>query len=1698
MRAKSMIAILIIGLIAIAAPAFGDAPPWELRAYLSTYTDDADTATETWTWNYTAIRHRWACNHCGYSTSLPSAGEDCPNPWDIAGHPDEPLVAARPERRVLGYLGVEAAMRDGAATAPLVGRPFRPGGAHEPDWLASPWLLNEEMPAEDVGSYMTLRTQGLDDVVAPNDALRFLVIQPGAVRAAASFDYLVPGGEEGDPNEVSEAPAFYLTDEEGVAGTAEAEDYGIHVNPYRVSDGDEFIIRHSERRELVDDGTGNMIYVTTGLNVQVYSTLYGSDFDPEDNLDEDDLRAAYFNDQGCTVITNSGALRIEVPRQYDEEPVENGDNGENGDPENGENGGPIPDIRQNTWVLRIRIRSNTTTLPRPQEVDHGADEPDIIADINADLSAVKQPYVLADLNRTPHLSTNVVEGSTEYEVEEKPIQTNGEGTTEIWPYRMPPASAGRGRAMVQWSHRDEEPEWSVSRPDDARNVFYYTGREWHYVLDPESPDERLVTNEHVADQTEFSTQVPGLENPAYIDTYFMVSRAHPLLTGQEWARWEPGSGIVSLGPEDLDPEVASGGLPRIVIGDWNDTGYGGEYGPGSMTPSRDFYLGNRTPGALRECRVRRRGCGTIYLSEHEHDEDCPACGRTLRDGGGRLELLYDSWEPLAASPAGQSFFMPHSSLRFLPGGSTIPMGAIDYPQRLRAEIPPYQPPSVPGGADNRYENNIAADQGYRGTVVAFHRDGVGALGSNDTWDVFYLAPGSGARLLARGEADQDDAETACPTCDSRYRRDEDDCRYCATDLERESPPVPHSALTAQEFAPLGVQVSVARRIGLAADERIVDLGWVAPGAPRNVEGGEPMPSELSRLQDVRIRNEGNLSVETDMSAGPLYRTQIDPTARSEGRVEQSVPLHEDTLEVELNDDPWILWPQDGTGAMGQRAVARLRAGREDRPVAMGQPLGSYIGDAELFIDLGEDEEVAPFATTLRVVEARVPQSDFELADMEPTLVIHGDELKVLWTAQEPEDTTNIIWSEAEFDEYWRWVLSDGVPADAYNLTDSDDPVDQHSSPSVYLNPDDGTPWIAWHRAITTATGMSSAVRIANLASPGEQWQTAVDDAAKGIAGLVRPDSGGLHWLFWHSGPQGRERLRYSADFELETEPPLAPSDLRVSNAMTGTEYDFFEIELPNGEEDEAFLRYRKPAQSPFTFTKQPSVIGDYDEDGNFVLDVFFSGHIRALGNSDICWARFNFGDPGEEGFPFADIDNNFGKVAFPNVANPMADVIGDDDGHDARDMPEILDAGGNVRGYAGDRLAPSPRRQSFQARHIDWRLTYDYDTEADWYEWLTEAAEIDIAQYNDAKFYLSVVADDGEEWIYAVLWDEGSYDRSTGLYTVIPQLVRIAPGFEGLEAHFVEGIPVWHPFEDEEEGFIREINGTLARALLSPRARDDAEALGAWDDPAAAQRWPAVTLEINPASGTLTWSTMLFNPDDPEDPAAVFNEENMPGIADVMMYADYTPFIHRVTTDDANDDSPSAFFDVAGSGRLDVFWRRSYGDNDAPHFGRPTFLHRAWTRTVHLGDEGATGPTVNDLTIGDSPEWDLENGVLTVSPLAGLSPVSIGHFIEVAYTDGEGNPRTERHRVPGWTAEKPIPVNNVIGEGPLSVFPEVRSLNGVDISRFWLAWSSPREVFDPGYEGGGRIRQSTDIYTGVVVLDHGSLIPEVEILRADR
>ncbi|MCD6360251.1 MAG: hypothetical protein J7M38_05240 [Armatimonadetes bacterium] len=910
--------------------------------------------------------------------------------------------------------------------------------------------------------------------------------------------------------------------------------------------------------------------------------------------------------------------------------------------------------------------------------------------------------------------------------------------------------------------------------------------------------------------------------------------------------------------------------------------------------------------------------------------------------------------------------------------------------------------------------------------------------------------------------------------------------------------------------------------------------------------------------DAPVRSRGRWAQSVPATVGTLFRYR--PGAAGDvAFTGAGLPLHRQESDGAAG--------QDATARLqaGVRAGSGDPYGPREVPVPMGQPVGNYSGEMLVFIDLDGDghldfidadtgvtstatepfdpevdepmEPVSAFATRMRVVESRLPQNDFYSQDIAPTGLYDPSRssLQVIWAgnrasaaggtagaeaaagsspadAATPTHAFNVLYANADIntdafataDPYyrgWLWADTSGTIDDARVLSNDAAGAGNNTSPVAYLDPNNNTRWVLWHRQTTSAAGMGSELRFDS--SSNTQWSGSsltefiygTSGAKQGLTGFVRAGAANNHWLFWYTGPRGNERIHYRWDFDpTSTTVDDNEAELPVANAaVPGSRYDVVteavlqcptcgayadgQIYSPGDPcpvagcsgslaqvEDHG---YRKPAHYPFTYVKDPSVF-ERAVGGHPFVHVFFSGLVRATGNSDICWVRFN-----ED--RMQDASANWGKVAFPRVADNDLYMPAVEYSATAPHPP--------VR-WAGEQLEPDITRRVFQARGMDWMVSDDTgDGDADNTNFATAPDFTPRLQggYGDPELFVGVVTQARgvrNPILYRVTWTDGRYDRATGTYVVTPLLQEITPSGD-MDIAIPPGHP--HPAHVNE--------------LLEPSARVQAGG--------APQEWPSVKLRINPASGTVTWSAPLFNPDAPADQRAVFNTDFAADIVDVLMYANYTPYVTRVTVDPANDDCPSAFYDLGDSSRLTVFWRRSFGTADTPHFGRAAFMHKTYTTAIQVGQPPITSGspiTLVDLNDGGTVGYtvDRANGIITITDHS-----RIGNLIRVSYTSaGPAGAQTEVHRIVGWSSETPIPVNAVVSEGPLRVVPEIYSvpdgLGGsgtVDVVRYWLFWASPRSVYDmrEAASDGQNVKQSSDVYCAVVAPEYGSLLREAEV-----
>lgn len=932
----------------------------------------------------------------------------------------------------------------------------------------------------------------------------------------------------------------------------------------------------------------------------------------------------------------------------------------------------------------------------------------------------------------------------------------------------------------------------------------------------------------------------------------------------------------------------------------------------------------------------------------------------------------------------------------------------------------------------------------------------------------------------------------------------------------------------------------------------------------------PLPQRPHRPSDARaqIRNEGNVALSLrvgnvydfdpaailDRGGPPYLRADVDPLLQSYARQALSGPMTRETFmpRIEnpaagagalfegalLNQSLWdVMAP--GTeqiagentwlsgGGIRTGSAGLINAGTTGKPVPLGQPAGTYLGKHLQYVDVNGDGAfnfakwnvgtgtyvntdssvseynasidlpLEPLAGLLqgqmRVFEGRLPQSDPYSADNDPIVVpgAEAGEWQVLWASNRrsadpgqagydsnaaPAGTgpaaypssaspLNLLYVTTDFagdadDPLYRryvWQSAGGALTPPRPLTD--DPAGAaNSAPWAMRNPADGSVWAFWHRSLRHAGGTERTLRYNRLTS-GSVWDPATEAfiydtglPKQGLRGFIRP---GGAWLFWHAGTAGRERLMYRWRFDGTTSSNEAP--LPVTNAAPtgGTDLISARRYGADGTTLEA-VTIRRPPTSPFTYTRDVSVY-TVDTPTASTLDVYFSGFVTHEGQADICRARFDLNAIGP-----AQPTNNYGKLPYARVNNEEMDPDGLHQLWGSRHLDWLVGQGANLSGTSlvpafnpADGLSPSFRLQ------LGYRDT------------------IGDGQPRPSQSF-------------NLVWEnsrDNTYDRARGLYRVTPIL-----------------IPLPNPIPPHDLA-------TLPSSCAIDRGGGTSYYIRDPHSPANNPR--PLTMEIDPAAGTVQFSSPLFNEDAPNDPSAAFNAVDMLGtvpLNDVVLMASYSPYIFRVTRSGANDSMPSAFYDENGPYRVAVIWRRSFPASETPHFGRPAYMYRAYTNTIQVGRPPISGnvtvtPWNIDMPDGsggaplaEGPDYTVDANTGTIE----VNPQRIGQFLRVAYSDGTTT-RVERHEVIGWSREMVVPVDTVVGEGSMVAVPESYrvpvaegSATLIPAVRYWIFWSSPRGVYDlrlvensaSRVAGDVSVHPSSDIYSAVVTPEFGQLAPE--------
>ncbi len=1618
-------ALIYCALVVLAVTlAVSAAAQQEVRVYKGAATD------ATYQWNESCIHGPYVCPQCGYSSL--TAGT-CPDPWNSHGG-TVTLVQVGPgaaSQRIVstadtaaGACDIQYADGNGVMQyLAVVGRPFQRRDRVYP------------------------RAAGTGTHWAAGDHIRFLFSAPGVGRVAATM---------------------------GLTSGTVPSGFEIAPCPFRVTDGEVVQIRYS---------------AVTG-RCQVYSDLDGLDYDNNPTLGSDEYTA-------------TGAFRFLIP------------------------------VGAPSFAAEFTVHSNSVIIPNTSEAAPPAGV-NFVAGLPVNwgdpILQSRSLYLTAQAN-----GSNVIcDGVTGLVVETgTPIQHH---------YRIPYQAVGIGHTRVLFRNAGEFVwRYNINSSGNAMDGL------------PAASHPGGVGVPLPAHHGPIGEQV----QPA--DAAWLCSRIRVPKSGQTW-RDHNGD----LLPDPVEPNPASRGYGRFLVGRVlpggfvDDTVIPGASARRTMSVLNRWRLPTGTTYAYR-CP----GCGALLTSaqtgtnyDADPANDCPYCLTDIPsppphfDGSATLaDYAVTSLTPppdlFAAGRPTVRPVIPASAVKIdTPAGTTTKLGPNQTAIRaVQIDVPAYQPPSDPTPT---LDNHLDANWGYRGMMMVYNDEN-----GNGKWDVFYRDPLSGVTLPATtavGTA-YGGTHAYCPTCGAVYYGQVPTfCPFDGTPLVTSVPNVvAETDLACEEFDVYDLQISVLKHAVIAHAGDTVDIGRVSPGVDANLVDTTVSPGGVPGLPPGRAafgsdtaavstltRNEGNMPL-----AGG-YSVQVDEAVltaagaglrnRTLGRWLLSNPLLPDTFSWWLDGAGGVFPPAyaNDAGGVGYSGGVREGRGLAGWPVPLGQASGNYAGQyvaylenngvpglqyidrtsgavltagdvdgdgvADNFFDPRVDEPLEPvfaFNTRLRVAESRFPYSGYYSTDTTPVLRMdHAPSgavtnLQVLWSSNRdsvsgsgatmpggaaPPSTSpasaampgyplNILVANAApigpggASHYRGFAWSNSVATAVTADKAATNPGTVNSAPVTYEDAD-GNQWLIWHRSIATTQGTVSALQYDRNTPGATTWPNAPGyiyasglryENACGFADpqVTNPATGNrYHWLFWHSGPDGGERLYFRWAWDpadgstADNEGPLPVDNSAPADAASTVVTDY-----------SSGISIKKPSHGPFVYTKDPSAF--YWNAGPGAapqVHVFFSGYLRYQGNADICWVKYAMVDPGTANVLMTDPTVNYGKLTFPRVQNNDR-------------LPPVAFSGGVPVAWPGEEMNSDGMRQSFSSRHLDW-MVHDNGLGDDF-------GSAPNPALGDPQLYIGLVyagATLAPE-MYAISWSQpDAYDQARGVYRIQAPLTS-----------------------------------AIGTVTVNPL--------------------PALpAMEIDPAAGTVTFSRPLFDPNNPADVSCALNTTPVanggagmpPGLVDVVLYIDYTPFIWRLTTSGANDDCPNAFLETDPTGtvvqqkRLSVFWRRTYSHAAPPHFGRTSFMYRAWTLSVQVNRPPVSGNPTIEIYDRATGTFNAYGGVSYVNSTDGIitfPPGTEGRVFRITYNSAvDGSAHTETHRVLGWSEEVPVAVDTVTSEGPLSVVQEVYQVasgvpgTALHAVRYWLFWSSARSVYDlrlPAANGSD-IKQSADIYCATFVPDYATLVPQVQ------
>jgi len=1025
------------------------------------------------------------------------------------------------------------------------------------------------------------------------------------------------------------------------------------------------------------------------------------------------------------------------------------------------------------------------------------------------------------------------------------------------------------------------------------------------------------------------------------------------------------------------------------------------------------------------------------------------------------------------------------------------------------------------------------------------------LDRNGRWDIYYQCPDCGNKMSVDMLGQNCNHLTCpghqvCPNCGVAWEAKGEGnasatpnevplmvlshCPFCPghVALQSQAPtPVVADYLTAEEFDPVCIWAHVLRKTRLSTEQATVDLGRTAPGVTRP----NGFPVGVSPAVVGSAGNQGNYAVTgartqgatagapaggnglavTTSAAETMSLTRDDVTTASETRspvgIARSMPLTAERLLAALPNNPAPLWA--GTlvsgyrGAPGPQAdMVVLQAGGTSVgtvPNAIGT--GSYSGTVLAYVntipngnivaldfldrsqslsvqnsttavfDPSEDfplEPVVAIKTRLRVVESPLPYNDPNASDASAAPLfldanadgLH-DAMEVLWETDRlaaggtpnPDAAVNIAEAPASSVAgpgiARDYTWPDPLPAPTAVTTDTASRA-VNGTPEAYIDPANDLKWAFWHKLSPAPTDMGAGSQLWGTSNTGDlASQFDVASNTRAVSDAA------LQQGFFRG---------------FIVDPPADP------NKPTANHWAFWHAGKRGQEQTYYRADYDPAAKAPEDRLLPVSNKVDPSVKNDWVL-VTVNGTtvpVRKPGKSPFTYAKDpapvleaepGTGNPQVHVF-FSGFSPQEGNSDICYVRFNAAGMRGPDRDRVPRNygktpLPRIVSV---TPGWA-EELRGDAARQTFISRHLDWLTTCRPPGATTGPDFIVAPAPGAEPQLSDPQIYVHLVyagVPPANHTVLPVTWSANltasRYDRQEGVY---------------------------------------HLGGLLLNNVAPPTP------LGG----------RPVEMEVDPAAGTIRFTAPLFDPLQPNDPKAVFNTTNRPGLQDVQVWVSYTPYVYRMCRDDANDDSPSAFFDYGGPGlasgltdaqraavgRLVVFWRRSQGASDAMHFGRTSFMYASLTSAIEVGHppiDSTPAPTVTDVTDPANPTIT-PVGTAGDDGIIGLpeTPNRAGHLVRVAYTTRGGTARIEYHTLQGLGAEQRVNVDTVFSEGPLVVRREWYSIPSLTVSgtqsqpylgRYWLFWTSPRTWYDPAASS---FRQSRDIYYATIVPEFGTTEP---------